>query len=96
MARTKKELKDQNTLLAGEAAEQGAEADASGTGLVSGSPVLRPRLTWNWRTARRWTPMPPRLRRIRSREADSRPRLTWNPAWSRLARVYRPLSSRLT
>lgn len=37
MARTKKELKDQNTLLAGEAAEQAAEADASGTGLVSGS-----------------------------------------------------------
>ena len=36
MARTKKELKDQNTLLAGEAAEQAAEADASGTGLVSG------------------------------------------------------------
>ncbi len=37
MARTKKELKDQDTLLAGEAAEQAAEADASGTGLVSGS-----------------------------------------------------------
>ena len=37
MARTKKELKDQNPLLAGEAAEQAAEADASGTGLVSGS-----------------------------------------------------------
>ena len=36
MARTKKELKDQDTLLAGEAAEQAAEADASGTGLVSG------------------------------------------------------------
>ena len=36
MARTKKELKDQDTLLAGEAAEQAAEADASGTGLVPG------------------------------------------------------------
>ena len=36
MARTKKELKDQDTLLAGEAAEQAAEADASGTGLVLG------------------------------------------------------------
>lgn len=36
MARTKKELKDQDTLLVGEAAEQAAEADASGTGLVSG------------------------------------------------------------
>ncbi len=42
MARTKKELKDQDTLLAGEAAEQAAEADASGTGLVPGGESSTP------------------------------------------------------
>ena len=97
MARTKKELKDQDTLLAGEAAEQAAEADASGTGLVSGGESGTPSpFDLELADGTPLDPNAPRLRQIRSREADSRPILTWNPAWSRLARVYRPLSSRLT
>ena len=96
MARTKKELKDQDPLLGSETADQTAGTGADGTGLVPGGEPGAPTPSdLELAEGAPLDPNAPQTETGQEPEGGQPPRLTWNPAQNRLAWASRPLFPRL-
>ena len=94
MARTKKELKDQDPLLGNETVDQTAGAD--GTGLTPGGEPGAPTPSdLELAEGAPLDPNAPQTEMNQEPEGGQPPRLTWNPAQNRLAWASRPLFPRL-